>query len=735
MPETPEPVEVLPADEAIDRVLEWWRGGRRDGKRVAVVGGTEPERVRVLREVHRQVPGSLLLDAAAGRSQEELLADVMDHLGIPDKQRRYPQWRRALERQGKDRLVLLTGIQRAGLTRRSAAPSRVLGDLVTSLTLSGIGVVTEAVPDPDIERGRAIGIRLLGSPEDTGALPALLRVLALSEPRRVPLPVWRFLAEGAGLERPETAELLALTERHPEVLAVEDPDGSGDPVVAFRDEEVAESLRRDAERTDPDILRRTGAHLTRRLREAAPDFRHPAGWAASGPVGAYAAAGLAMHTAQAGRFEADLLGDGEAIANIPRTGLLDAARCAFGAEGLPGGNAAADANYLALYGVAPASQPEWAAWLHLMATARGDTALASAITGSGIALPWTVKWTLWRPPGGYDPAYLRYGAVNDLVEVRWQGRPAVAVIGDQDGAVRIHDPHTAQRLAGPWYEGDIPAADRAALNWPEPEEHDEPGPVSTEDLEDAADSADGPSAAYDYWLDVRLQVDGVVLLAGEGGLIALEPDDPKDPDGFAGIEPCHRTLLAPALSAPAAAPYATTPPPSPADLAGLLGPETVHRTASEALPPALTDDSARRVLTGPGLPELDEQGLGLQPRHQEFLHEVPWPADLPAPDTAGPFFRIGQWMGGLLVLDGPTGAVLRIPAGLDEPGLEGSLVAADLERFLTMTAEWIVGHRTLARIGGREEPRLIRQEIEGRLWLIDHVGSASKAWTYALYND
>lgn len=67
-----------------------------------------------------------------------------------------------------------------------------------------------------------------------------------------------------------------------------------------------------------------------------------------------------MHAAQAGRFEADVLGDGESIADIPRTALLDAARCAFGGEGLPGGNAAADANYLALYGVDPAAQPEWA---------------------------------------------------------------------------------------------------------------------------------------------------------------------------------------------------------------------------------------------------------------------------------------------------------------------------------------------------------------------------------------
>lgn len=154
------------------------------------------------------------------------------------------------------------------------------------------------------------------------------------------------------------------------------------------------------------------------------------------------------------------------------------------------------------------------AWLHLMATARGDTGLASAIAGSGIALPWTTHWTLWRPPGGYDPTYLRYEAVNDLVEVRRQGRPAVAVIGDRDGSVRVRDPHTARQLAGPWYEGDIPASDRAALTWPDAEEHDEPGPVSTENLEDAAGSAEGPSAGYDYWLDVMLQVDGVVLLAG-----------------------------------------------------------------------------------------------------------------------------------------------------------------------------------------------------------------------------
>jgi hypothetical protein len=437
-----------------------------------------------------------------------------------------------------------------------------------------------------------------------------------------------------------------------------------------------------------------------------------------------------MHAVQAGTFE-ELLDDGLVLANLPQTAFIDAAHCAFNGS-VPGGTPAADAMYLAMYDVYPTTQGEWAAWLHLMATARGDLTLASRIADSGIRLPWTTQWTHWRPPGGFHLRYLEPGPVEDYVEVRWERRPAVAAVCHEDDSIRIWDLSDGTLLGGPWFGGGIPVEFQADLSWPDGDEQETAGPTSANDLVNACDPDDGPCELLLPW---SLRIGNLVVLAGEGGLFAVAP---SQPDAFQGPEPPRRDVIMRSYAGAGTTGPRDAPEPSPADLAELFGQSAIRRVAAEALPAGLTNMGARRVLTGLGLADMREQGLRLFPGTPQLLAEFSWPGELPLPDgvtLTGPFFLIGQWMGGRVAVEGGTGKVFRVPSGPDEDGLDGVLVAGSLEIFLTMVAQWIIGHRTLARVENSEETHLLRQAVADSLWILDREGGASNAWTYSLYND
>lgn len=156
-----------------------------------------------------------------------------------------------------------------------------------------------------------------------------MRALALAEPRTVPPRAWAALVAGlrADDDRPVTEDALqAVLAEHDRWL--EGRDGG----VGFVDEAVAESLRRE---TAPETVTRVNRHMTAWLRRLAPELAHPDGWTASGALGTYAAAGLAMHAAQADHEQKwttqtldELVARGELVAHLPQTALLDAARCA-----------------------------------------------------------------------------------------------------------------------------------------------------------------------------------------------------------------------------------------------------------------------------------------------------------------------------------------------------------------------------------------------------------------------
>ncbi|QHC20973.1 SUKH-4 family immunity protein [Streptomyces sp. GS7] len=705
----------------------------------------------VLREVHRGVPGSVLLDAT-GKTAEELLRELLDELGVLQNVHFSFEWGDEIRKLGQEYLVLISHAEAAGPTRRSAQPELVRQRLVGRIGLTrGVSPVV-AVPTDHKRRSGALVLRLASPPEEgpsvpaSTALPVPVQALAFSEPRQVPLAVWRELitaATVAGLTAPasdagppaDDAELSSLAQQFTDHLRYTDGH------VSFLDEGTADAIRRAH---GPELPGAVGRHMVTWLRERTADFRHPDGWAASGSIGRYAAEGIAMHAVQANLFD-ELLADGTVVAHLPQRSLLDAAHCAHNGS-LQGNNAAADAVHLQMYGLTHTDQATWAAWLHLMATARNDTAFADAIEHSGIQLPWQTLWTHWRPPGGYHHTYLRPGPIDDLYAVRWQGRPAVLSYGSLGRSdVYLWDLASGELLAGPWEpDEEFPAEARDSLTWG-PDTAPASGPASPRELRQQLGPSEGWEGALEGPLYVYLDADPAVsgasaapialfVLAGTGGLFAVQPQPGVD---ITALQQPRIELLLGSNTAAGAASPAGAPGPSPHDLADMYGAEAYVATAAEDLPEGLTDPAARRVLTGTGLPEIDDQGLALQPSQEGYLREVHWPEDHPEqPDETGPFFGIGMWMGGYVVVDGPTGRVLRCPGDIDDPTAEGGvLVATGLDNFLTMAALFITGLRTMADVDNDDETHLLRQHVEGELWAVDPEGSGAGAWTYPLHNE
>ncbi|MDQ0993404.1 hypothetical protein QFZ74_004632 [Streptomyces sp. V3I7] len=96
-------------------------------------------------------------------------------------------------------------------------------------------------------------------------------------------------------------------------------------------------------------------------------------------------------------------------------------------------------------------------------------------------------------------------------------------------------------------------------------------------------------------------------------------------------------------------------------LESTFGQGTCRRLPQEGLPPGLRAPDTRHFLTSVGLPALPDQlpFVHTAELHQTGLAEVPWPTDAPLPDSEGPFYRIGEWTNGNVLLDGDTGAVVQ----------------------------------------------------------------------------
>ncbi|MCL7496856.1 SUKH-4 family immunity protein [Streptomyces sp. MCA2] len=724
--------EDIRADDAVERILQWWRDDHREPV-TELVGPPESGRTQVLRRVHDSLPAGIWVDAT-GLTAEEVLQRVLSAAGVESPPHWRAGWRGELGKAGLgDRPVFLANAHRAGRTRRSAQPDRVVRTLALDLAVTaGTKVVVEADP-PAEERWllNLLALRLVSDgPPEHRPVPRELQALALAELPRTPVAVWRELADALGAPFPDAASPLEFARQYPELLTVDGDaegshgggnDGEGShgessdgEWVSFQDEYLARRIRRGL---GPEQFHRAGDRLTDWL----PGH-------SAGPVAEYAAHALPLHAVQAGRFD-EMQHNGELVAHLDQVALLDAA-CCHAPRSLGRNTPAGDAAGLWLSGVDSLPQGTWAAWLHLMSTVRGDTEFAAGIERSGVSLPWKVRWANWRPPGGWDLSYLRPGPLLTLFDatagVPAAGRRIVAGQGAWDRRVRIWDAQTGEQLGGPWSDG-VPQPGQAEPLWPR--DHD---PQITQPWVQLTNYGVAPDL-----LTETLRLDGLVVVGGLGGLFAVEP---ASPDRFDGLGDLHgEPFLAEFGRVDGGTDWDA---PDRAVLEELFGPGTVRRLAAEDLPAGLADEEARALLTGTGLPAFRGAEMRLTALDEEPLAELSaddvWEfteeEDVPESAGQGAYYRLGIWGGEPLVLDGEGGGVYVVP-GEDGHGYEQPLVAGSLPAFVAMLQGYLVGRCLLPMASSLAERKRIRDLIELDLAAVDEEGAESAAWTDVLYDD
>ncbi|MYT70394.1 MULTISPECIES: SUKH-4 family immunity protein [unclassified Streptomyces] len=655
-------------------------------------------------------------------------------------------WRFTLGSWSEERLLVLVNSHRAGLTRRSYEPERLLHSTLPLLARGKLAVLTDARPELLPSGAPAEAVFRLAEPTDLAPapdLPAALRALALAEPRSVPLPVWAELVAAVTGETVAAGELTEVARVHADAVLV------GSLGVSFVDEAVAEVLRHQFDSAE---LTRVNRHMVTWLLRTSADFRHPEGWAKAGAVGLYAATGLAMHAVQAGTYE-ELLRDGGVVAHLPQASVMDSARSHSFI--IPGNSPASDALHLWNWGVVPRSQGEWASWLHLMAWSRDDLALASSVASSGVALPWRVRWARWRLPGGFHARFLEAGRFIRLAEVRRQGRSAVAGLqkrvagGSTDPYVTIRDVETGELVAGPWEQGEIPQEHGTELTLPTATAtapsassgaQGSQSPERPTRLAELFGASSPPRDNSAFLLPCApLLVGDVLVFGGDLGLLAIQAANGVDPSVLSDTFGSRRQPLSWEYSDAGPSTPVDAAPSSHSDLIALFGEEDIFEAEPEELPDELTHQGTRDLFTDFGLPDMDEGGMALLPYGDgevELFDEVDWPDDVESVADRGPFFQIGTWMGGEIVVDGPTGHILRVPTGPDEEELAGLPAARSLESFLTMVPLWVTGLRTRALLPpGSPERGQITHWVLGALADVDAAGGEQPAWSYVLHNE
>ncbi|MFF7167662.1 SUKH-4 family immunity protein [Streptomyces sp. NPDC008086] len=717
-------------EEALAQLLEWSASGtQRVAELTGPPGSGRTETLLRLSEAR----GEAVLVDATGLTCEDLIERVMTSAGFPALPEKRADWGFEL----KDSplgggLVIILNAHRAGRTRRSAEPARMVHRFTGELAVGGgLKVVIERdLPDVRAAHDHLVMALQPGSSEEAvGRLPAgtdteALRALALAEVRRAPLPVWTVLARALGSQVRRSLDVAATLEAAGELLEVED-----DGWVRFRDERHAERLRLT---TDAEIVRAVNVELVAWLRDQP---------AAAGTTGQYLAEGLAMHAVQAGEFDA-VQRSGRLVARIDQVALIDAAH-ADDSYVVNGASPAGDAVNLWMCGVDSLPQSEWASWLHLMSTVRGDTEIAAQIASSGQPLPWQVRWAHWRPPGALNAAYVRPGPLGDPViapEDYLPGRHAVSAPGEWDERYRVWDAETGEELAGPWPEA-IPAPGRREPLWLADMDRN-----VTPDWDDLTvfDTLEPPFVSD----QVRVG-DDLLVVTGLGGIFAVELHDPALSPRISKVhgEPLFDDSgFLPALHLGTARRRGSYD-------HDLFEPGVVRRLPTGLLPDGVTDAEARRVLTDVGLPAFEGAAIRLEALDEAGLPRLD-PGDLPADAVPGAYYKIGTWGAGDLVLYGGTGQVVLFGAADwssaeedfdtyfdDEPDDDGEhetsvvLIAGSLAAFIDLLQYYLVGRCMLAAAGSRTERVAIRDDLEDTLPDLDDAGADSTFWTAALRTD
>ncbi|NUT25196.1 MAG: hypothetical protein HOV84_04555 [Streptomyces sp.] len=682
---------------------------------------------RLLQHFADSTPGALLVDAA-GCTVEEVADRVMRAISIPygDYRSSFALYTRVAE-QDLSHIVIVTNTQWAGKTRSTDEPLRVatggiVGQFGRKSKKTGIKFVVEVDSEVfDLSPRNQNPILLAPGPDivrlSLDSLPlrqrTAMNALALSEPHHVRFEEWQALCSTLGTDF-DVAELRAISEESP-FITVEPTD---DLPVGFTHERDARALRNEV---PADTFQAFQQAVVDRL-FVCPD---------SDPLDDYLTRALPAHAAAAGRFE-ELLADPRTLVKCTHTALLNALHLAF-PDSIPAGSFAADLYYLDNLGLAPSSQAEWVSLLHLVALSQGDTERADALIESAGPLPWRTVWTHWRAPGRVRPLPPQIDVVEklqaeadgmtvtsrtmDRLEQTWH-----AATGRLLGA-------TGQFIGakGPFIE-EAPPTSQAPTRW---------GAETSWNLVRASAVGD-PSTLRVIQApkvkDVACAGD-LVVLGGNRGIYAIEPD----PD-YVEANPL------PAL--PAISRYAKVTP-RPFDEAAcrptrdlvldVFDADIAPLLTEEELPPGLTHEPTRRFLTEAGFPAVNDfLSLSTHNLAGTGFAEHTWAGtkEFETPVGDGPFYELGTWIGGVLLLDGPTGRVLRQSrkGAVDDDRPGDPLAGSSLAQFSAMVClqwKYMLAYSTSGGLDGED----LIDELGSWLAGIDPAAAATRNWGHVTDTD
>lgn len=629
-------MELTP-ERALEQAEAWLAEPHRLYRTLAVRGTSGSGKTALLDELTARIPGAVHVDCR-GKSADDIAHHLLRAWGVADSPDSLVAGAQRIRSGG---VALLCNVQWAGEFVTSSQASRISQRMIRTLkqfsrpTLQFVVERSTDKPWVPAPKRNDIVLASPGSGEtrsrewlDIVAQHPAVQALAAAERRTVPLPVWAELCRCLGIQT-SASELAELAESLSDRLLVAEVAGSG-LEFGFGAESDRHRIRLIRPIDHGSLL----AALLEPLKA-----RGATAWENVGPTGVYASRAAALHAAHAGLL-GTMLADGQVLANLDATGLLEGMAATW-PRGIPQGGIAIDAHYLEQLGLAAAPHAEWVAWLHHSALNRGDEPLARSIVAeAGGQLPWKTVWTQCRPFG-------TFGRPAESEAVRADPPPEEAS-GSIDFPELAESHSWRLRAVGPpvrhIFDGRMGAS----------------RPFRSKAVSDTEWLISGPTGPF---------VVDVTTRPGERPHLEALPEPFVGPITEAALWRCPAQAMA-------------RDAPTRSWLEGSFGPGVCRVLSEDELPSGLTDSNGREFLTSVGWPSLTDQLPFVQTTDlaKTRLVEVPWPENVDPPESEGPFYHLGEWTGGNVLLDGVTGAVVQDYS----TGYSSFILSTSLRQFCTL---------------------------------------------------
>ncbi|MFC8248201.1 SUKH-4 family immunity protein [Streptomyces chartreusis] len=608
-------MELTPA-RALEQAEAWLAEPHRLYRTLAVRGASGSGKTALLDELATRIPGAVHVDCR-GKSADDIAHHLLRAWRVGESPDSLIAGARHIRSDG---VALLGNVQWAGEFVTSSEARRISQRMIRTLkqfsrpTLQFVVECSADKPWVPAPNRNDIVLASPGSGETRSGewLDILVRhpavlALAAAERRTVPLPVWVELCRCLGFEV-SSGELAELAESLSDRLLITEGSGS-EREFGFDAESDRHRIRLVRPIDHGSLL----AALLEPLKA-----RSATAWESVGPTGVYAARAAALHAAHAGLL-GTLLADGQVLANLDATGLLEGMAAAW-PRGIPQDGIAIDAHYLEQLGLAAAPHAEWVAWLHHSALNRGDGALARSIVAEfGDQLPWKTVWTECRPFGTFgrpegseavraSQPWDETSGTRDFPELAWSHSWRLPTVGPP--VRHIFDGHPGESR-----------------------------PFRSKAVSETEWLISGPTGPF---------VVDVTTRPGEQPHLEALPEPFVSPITEAALWRCPTQAVAQNA-------------PTRAWLESSFGPRTCRVLSEDELPSGLTHSGSREFLTSVGWPSLTDQlpFVHTADLAKTRLAEVSWPDDMDPPESEGPFYYLAEWTGGSVLLDGGTGAVVQ----------------------------------------------------------------------------